>query len=156
MPERKDPTVHEATIFDVDLAAPLFDAYRQFYGQPGDLELARQFLMARIRHGESIVLMALEAEDSALGFAQLYRSFSSASAAPILILNDLFVRPDARRKGVGTLLLGAAVEYGRKSGAMRMTLSTEIANTAAQALYEAQGWKRQTDFYVYNLALEGG
>ncbi len=35
-----------------------------------------------------------------------------------------------------------------------MTLSTEVTNEPAQALYEAEGWTRQSDFYVYNLALD--
>jgi GNAT superfamily N-acetyltransferase len=73
--------------------------------------------------------------------------------APILILNDLFVVPEARRTGVGTMLLRAATDYGRAVGAVRLTLSTEVTNKTAQALYEAEGWKRQTDFQVYNLPL---
>jgi hypothetical protein len=48
--------VRQATIFDVDLLAPLFDAYRQFYRQPSDLELARQFLFDRLRNDQSIRL----------------------------------------------------------------------------------------------------
>jgi hypothetical protein len=74
----------------------LFDAYRQFYHKPSDL--ARQFLHARLQNNQSIVLLALQSDNSAVGFTQLFPSFSSASAAPILILNDLFVRgrPGAR------------------------------------------------------------
>lgn len=55
--------------------------------------------------------------------------------------------------GVGSLLLSAAASFGRAVGAVRLTLSTEVTNEAAQALYETEGWKRQADFYVYNLAL---
>jgi ribosomal protein S18 acetylase RimI-like enzyme len=36
---------------------------------------------------------------------------------------------------------------------MRLTLSTEVTNEAAQGFYQTAGWKRQTDFCVYNLAL---
>ena len=90
-------------------------------------------------------------DGSAVGFTQLFPSFSSASAARILILNDLFVRPEARRTRVGSLLLAAATGFARAVGAVRLTLSTEVSNEPAQALYEAAGWTRQTDFYVYNL-----
>jgi ribosomal protein S18 acetylase RimI-like enzyme len=38
-------------------------------------------------------------------------------------------------------------------GAVRLTLSTEVTNDAAQSLYESEGWKRQTEFYVYNLVV---
>jgi GNAT superfamily N-acetyltransferase len=146
-------TVRQATIFDLDLVAPLFDAYRQFYRKPADPALARQFLLERFRHNESIIFVALGESGAALGFTQLFPSFSSVSAARTLVLNDLFVLPDARRAGVGTLLLRAAADYGKAVGAVRLTLSTEVTNKTAQALYESEGWKRQTDFYVYDLAL---
>ncbi len=61
--------------------------------------------------------------------------------------------PEARRTGVGTMLLRAAADYGKAVGAVRLTLSTEMTNTTARALYEAEGWKLQTDFCVYNLSL---
>jgi len=89
----------------------------------------------------------------AAGFTQLYPSFSSASAARIFILNDLFVVPAFRRMGAGAALLTAARAFGEAAGAVRLTLSTEVTNESAQALYEACGWTRQTDFHVYNLSL---
>ena len=148
-----DVTVRQATISDLDLLVPLFDAYRQFYRKPSDLDLARRFLFERFQHNQSIIFLAVRSDGSAVGFTQLFPSFSSASAARIFVLNDLFVQPEFRRKGVGALLLGAAVRFGVAAGAVRLTLSTEIANQSAQALYEDCGWTRQTDFYVYNLSL---
>ncbi len=154
MDERHDVAVRQATILDLDLLAPLFDAYRQFYRKPSDLDLARRFLLERFQHNQSIVLLAVRQDGSTVGFTQLFPSFSSVSAARILIVNDLFVGPEARRMRVGSLLLSAAASFGRAVGAVRLTLSTEVTNEAAQALYETEGWTRQTDFYVYNLTLD--
>lgn len=151
--EERSVTVRQATIFDLDLLVPLFDLYRQFYRRPSDPDLARRFLRERFERNESIVFLATLGNGAAVGFTQLFPSFSSAAAARIFILNDLFVRPEARRMGAGSQLLSAAADFGRTAGAVRLTLSTEITNEAAQALYEAEGWKRQTDFYTYNLAL---
>ncbi len=151
--DKNPTTVRQATISDLELVAPLFDAYRQFYRQPADLALARKFLLERFQHRESIIFVAISDDGAVLGFVQLYPSFSSGAAAHILILNDLFVVPEARRTGVGTMLIRAAADYGKAVGALRLTLSTELTNKSAQALYEAEGWKLQTDFYVYNLAL---
>jgi len=153
MSEPRPVVIRQATIFDLDLLVPLFDAYRQFYRRPSDPDLARRFLLERFQHNESIIFLAMREDGSAVGFTQLYPSFSSASAARILILNDLFVSPEARQKGVGRLLLEAAVRFGREVGAVRLTLSTEVTNETAQALYENQGWQRQTEFYSYDLAL---
>lgn len=153
MIEQHQVEVRRARVSDVEMVAPLFDAYRQFYRRPSDPDLARGFLLERLQRDESIVFVAVNGEGSAVGFTQLYPSFSSASAARIFVLNDLFVSPEARRKNVGALLLNAAARFGREAGAVRLTLSTEVTNAAAQALYEREGWKRQTAFYSYELSL---
>jgi GNAT superfamily N-acetyltransferase len=109
-------TVCEATILDLDLVAPLFDAYRQFYRKPGDPELARRFLRDRLENGQSVIFLALLPDGAAAGFTQLYPSFSSASAARIFILNDLFVEPRFRRMGAGAALLTAARAFAGGGG----------------------------------------
>lgn len=142
-------TLRQATLADLDQLTLLFDAYRQFYGKPGDLPAVRQFLLQRFEHGESALFIAC-LEDEAAGFCQLYPSFSSVSLARVFILNDLFVTPAARRAGVGRALLDAAVAYGRTFGAVRLTLSTAVSNENAQALYQAAGWQRDQQFLVYH------
>jgi ribosomal protein S18 acetylase RimI-like enzyme len=145
--------VRRASLADLDLIAPLFDAYRQFYEQTPDLALAREFIGERLEREQSVIFVALRSDGSAVGFTQLYPSFSSASARRIFILNDLFVDPAARRSGVGERLLAAAVEFGRSVGAIRLTLSTAHSNSTAQSLYEGQGWRLDEVFRSYHLAL---
>ncbi|MEO6545745.1 MAG: GNAT family N-acetyltransferase [Nitrospiraceae bacterium] len=147
------PSIHQATILDLDQLVPLFDGYRQFYGTSSDLALARQFLADRMTRNESVVLLARGDDGATLGFAQLLPSFSSVRAAPIYLLNDLFVVPAARRRGVGTLLMQSAADMARAAGAIRLKLSTAITNVAAQRLYEAMQWTREEDFHVYNISL---
>ena len=144
--------IRPAAISDLETIVPLFDAYRQFYRQPSDPKRAREFLRERLERRESVIFLAFDG-DEAVGFTQLYPSFSSGSLARIFVLNDLFVAPGSRRRGTGVELLQAAATFGRESGAIRLTLSTELTNTAAQALYERSGWKRDTVFCVYQLAL---
>jgi ribosomal protein S18 acetylase RimI-like enzyme len=153
MTEEDHPLVRRATEKDLELVVPLFDAYRGFYRQPPDENLARRFLSERLVKNESVILLALDSNGSAAGFTQLFPSFSSLSAARIFILNDLFVAPAARRSGFASLLLDAAANFGRAAGAVRLTLSTEVTNQAAQALYEREGWIRQSNFYVYERPL---
>ena len=145
--------VRQATIADLDDLVTLFDAYRQFYRQPSDPQRARRFLLERFEHNQSVIFMAFE-DGAAIGFTQLYPSFSSVGTARIFILNDLFVSPETRRRGVGAALLQTAAEYGRRLAAIRLVLSTEVINANAQALYEKTGWKRDTVFCVYQLALD--
>lgn len=144
--------VRHATIADLDTLVPLFDAYRQFYDQSSDLIGARRFLGDRFEHQQSIILLAYD-KSKAVGFAQLFPSFSSIRLARTYILNDLFVSPAARGTGAGQALLNAACEYGRTVGATRLSLSTAVTNTIAQSLYERSGWTRDTKFYVYGISL---
>jgi GNAT superfamily N-acetyltransferase len=136
----------------VALIAPLFDAYRQFYGQTPDLDGARQFLFERLQRGESVTFAVIEDEQT-LGFTQLYPSFSSVSMQPIWILNDLFVAENARQRGIGARLLMAARDYAVQTGAVRLVLATAVENRTAQALYERQGWQKDMAFFHYELEL---
>jgi GNAT superfamily N-acetyltransferase len=146
--------IRQATLDDLNNLAPLFDSYRQFYAQPPNLALARSFLSERIDRSESVIFVAFDVQARAIGFTQLYPSFSSVSAARVFILNDLFVAPDARRDGVGVALLRAAVDFGRAANAVALELSTAASNHGAQALYEREGWERDRDFFVYRLRLQ--
>jgi GNAT superfamily N-acetyltransferase len=143
------------TTKEIALVAPLFDAYRQFYGQAADLEGARQFLVDRLQRGESVIFAVIE-NGTALGFTQLYPSFSSVSMRPIRILNDLYVVGEARRRGVGAQLLTAATDHASQTGAARLVLSTAVDNIDAQALYERLGWQKDTAFLQYEFELSRG
>lgn len=145
-------TVRQAALSDLEALAPLFDGYRQFYGRAGDLSAATEFLSARFNRNESVLFIAHEGE-KAVGFTQLYPSFSSVSLARIFVLNDLFVDEHARRKGVASRLMTAAVDYASSFGAVRVSLSTATSNDAAQRLYQSSGWQRDEQFLVYHFAV---
>ncbi len=148
--------VTRASVDDVEAIAPLFDAYRQFYHQPPDLGAAHAYLAERLARAESVILLAREDGDAARtppGFAQLYPSFASIALRRAWILYDLYVAPQARRRGVGRTLLLAARELALATGASELNLQTAVDNTAAQALYTALGWRRDDEYLTYVLTL---
>ena len=138
---------------ELDHLVPLFDGYRQFYGQRSDLAAARAFLGDRIDRDESVIYVAYTDPREPAGFTQLYPSFSSVSLKPLWILNDLFVRSDIRRGGVGRALLERARQHAADTAAKGLILSTAVTNKAAQTLYESCGWLRDEDFFQYHLFL---
>jgi len=142
--------VRRAGLGDLGDLAPLFDGYRQFYGQRSDLATARAFLAERLRRDEAVIFIAI-ADDVVLGFTQLYPSFSSVSVKRLWILNDLFVSPAARRGGVGRRLLERAREWAVETDAKGLTLTTALTNSAARSLYESCGWRRDDEFAHYQL-----
>jgi GNAT superfamily N-acetyltransferase len=124
---------------DVPRVAPLFDAYRGFYGQPPDPRGAGAFLSQRLDRGESVVFLALDG-GRAVGFTQLYPSFSSVAMRRLWILNDLYVAEDARRRGVAAALMSRAERFAADDGARGLMLETARDNPA-RFLYHAMGWK---------------
>ena len=134
--------------------ADLFDEYRVFYGQPRDRIGAEAFIGERVARGESVIFLArasVDGETVPLGFTQLYPSFSSVSMKRLWILNDLFVRPVARRSGVARALLDRATQLARDTGARGVILETTMDNHEAQALYDSYGYKKDTEFFRYTL-----
>jgi ribosomal protein S18 acetylase RimI-like enzyme len=138
-----------ATLADLDAVAALFDAYRQFYEQPPDRALARDYLAERFQRKESVVIVAEDADGALIGFTQLYPTFCSVRMAHTFVLYDLFVTPSARGTGAGRALMLAAEAHARQAGAARMELSTARTNKIGQSLYKSVGWKRDDTFLVY-------
>lgn len=147
-------SIRLATLPDLPAVAALFDAYRQFYEQPADAALALRFIGERMRNAESVILVAQTGE-SIIGFCQLYPSFCSVIAQPILTLYDLYVAPEARQTGAGRALMQAAHDHARQNGFARLDLSTARTNHKAQALYESLDWVRDEVFLYYNKAVPG-
>ncbi len=140
-------TIKLAQIEDLDSLAPLFDAYRVFYKQDSDLELAKHFLSNRLLKSESVIFLAKD-DDRPLGFTQLYKTFSSVSAQHSWILNDLYVREDVRGKGIGEKLLKRAQKFALDDDAKGLALETGSDNPA-QKLYEKLGWEKETEYLHY-------
>ncbi|BCL76316.1 putative N-acetyltransferase YhfO [Jeongeupia sp. HS-3] len=145
-------TVRYASLDDLDVLAPLFDAYRVFYGAQSDVAAARVFLAERLALAESVLLLA-EDDGVAVGFGQLYPLFSSVGMRRTWLLNDLFVAEAARGRGVARALMHKARDHARASGAARLRLSTAHTNGAAQALYESLGYVLDTEYRGYSLAV---
>ncbi len=142
-------TVRQAVLADLEALASLFDQYRRFQGQPGNLPAASAFLRDRFDHGESVLFIAFDGE-TPVGFAQLYPSFSSVTLSRVYILNDLYVAEAGRRRGVASALLAALEAYAWTFGAARVTLNVARDNTSAQALYQSQGWSQDQQFHMFH------
>lgn len=149
-----DLRVRRAALEDIAQLADLFDQYRVFYRRRSDRDGAQAFLRARLENGESVIFLATSGS-AAAGFTQLYPSFSSVAMAPVWILNDLFVAPAYRRRGVARSLLDAAAQHAEATGAIHIELETQEDNHAAQQLYAAQGYARSVGFWRYVLPLAG-
>ncbi|WP_420322845.1 GNAT family N-acetyltransferase [Flagellimonas sp.] len=139
--------IRQASHKDLELIVPLFNAYRVFYKQESDLDAARSFLKERFSNNENVIFLAFEGEEP-IGFTQLFTTFSSVSMKPFFVLNDLYVSPESRKKGVGEALLHAAKEHCRILNYKGLALETAVDNPAQQ-LYERLGWQKDEAYLHY-------
>lgn len=150
-------TVSWAGLSEIERMVPLFDGYRQFYKLPSDLTLSRALLEARLSANQSKVALA-SVDGVDYGFMQFYPLFSSLASSversEVMLLNDLFVAPSERGLGVGKALLDFAADWARRENFGYMMLETAKTNLVAQGLYEKQGWKRDNEYFVYQLAVD--
>jgi len=75
------------------------------------------------------------------------------------IIDDLFVRPEYRRQGIGTALVGVAFEECRKLGAAAVEVEVGVDNPAAGNLYRSFGLAPNDDgrlSLAIRLAEDGG
>ncbi|MDX1662065.1 MAG: GNAT family N-acetyltransferase [Gemmatimonadota bacterium] len=148
-----DFEIERASREHLDALVPLFEGYRAFYGRERDPAAARAFLDERLESGDSVVFLA-RSDAGAVGFVQLFPSWSSVRMGRLWILNDLFVEPAARGRGVGRRLMERAREHAESTGAAGLVLETEKSNVSAAALYRSLGWEKERAFDRYELFLE--
>jgi ribosomal protein S18 acetylase RimI-like enzyme len=90
-----------------------------------------------IERGEVTVLLAGDGPD---GFAELRFRPSLYTGALDAYLEELYVVPERRGRGIGRALLEAAMEHARAYGAAHIDLGTSEDDVAARALYESAGF----------------
>jgi ribosomal protein S18 acetylase RimI-like enzyme len=130
---------------DVEQLLPLMRGYCDFYEvDPSDealLALSRALIGDPEREG--VQLLARDRSAAAVGFATVYWSWSTARAARIGVMNDLFVASAARGRRVGEALIAGCLERCRQRGAVALEWETALDNKTAQALYDRIGGRRE-------------
>jgi GNAT superfamily N-acetyltransferase len=125
---------------------PLIAAYQSFY-EVDEIDnernsfFFRRFL-APSRDGE--LLAARDETGLILGYACLYWHFSSLQAVETVLMNDLFVAPDSRGRGIGRALIEASREVARRRGAAWLEWATAPDNHTAQRLYDSMTSEKST------------
>jgi NAD(P)-dependent dehydrogenase (short-subunit alcohol dehydrogenase family)/ribosomal protein S18 acetylase RimI-like enzyme len=149
-------SITRATLNHLSHAVKLFSQYREFYKKIPDDMQAKSFLSERIAKNESVIFLAYNSKPTPepVGFAQLYKTFSSLNMQKQIILNDLYVIPSCRRQGFGKLLIDAAIKYSKENGIASIQLETQNNNINAIKLYESLGFSASpSEFKTFSLAI---
>jgi ribosomal protein S18 acetylase RimI-like enzyme len=129
------------TVGEADLAEllPMMRAYCDFYEvAPGDADLeALAWALIADPQREGMQLIARGEDGEPLGFATVFWSWQTLSAARAGVMNDLYVVPEARGQGVGRALIEECRRRAGDRGAAELVWETALDNETAQRLYRS-------------------
>jgi ribosomal protein S18 acetylase RimI-like enzyme len=130
-----------AGVEHLDAVAGLLDQYRIGRGQSSNVPAVRHFLFERMLNHEFVIFLAQDAASGqAVGFAQLYPTFSSLALDGVWILSELFVVPETRGRGIARRLAHEALELVRKRQDRGLRLEIPPDNHPARRLFESLGF----------------
>jgi GNAT superfamily N-acetyltransferase len=137
------PSIRIATSADAEPAARLLHDFNSEFDSPtpGVAVLAPR-LDRLLAAAEVTILLGGAGPD---GIAVLRLRPSIFEAGPTAYLEELYVAPAMRGRGLGRALLEATMAEARRAGAARIELGTEEGDVAARALYESAGFTNQSD-----------
>ncbi|MDJ0957486.1 MAG: GNAT family N-acetyltransferase [Arenicellales bacterium] len=112
-------------------------------------EMLTQFLFDEPRYASALIL---ECEREAVGFALYFFSFSTWLGRPGLYLEDLYVDPDYRNRGIGKAVLVYLAQIAVAQGCGRFEWSVLDWNEPSIRFYEKLGAKPQREWVQYRVS----
>ena len=132
---------------DADAVVSLLIGFRDWWGrdEPSAESIERSVTLLLPDPDTDFLLTSVSEDAPAGGVCQLRYRHSVWTGTPDCALEDLFVREEFHRQGLGRVLVEAAVARARERGCARMELDVNEANPPAVALYEALGFSALAD-----------
>jgi ribosomal protein S18 acetylase RimI-like enzyme len=92
------------------------------------------------------LLFVAKIQGRSIGFVYvtIFRDYAFEVSEPVAVVNDLYVSPDHRRRGVGTKLMTECMKRLKAEGMKGIRLTVLSGNTAALGLYQKLGFRTYT------------
>jgi GNAT superfamily N-acetyltransferase len=130
--------IRDADERDVPKILKLVSGLAEFEKLPGPDDGAAERMAEHLRAGK-IRLMVAELDGDLAAYAAWFYSYSTFLARPGIYLEDLYVRPDARSRGIGEQLLRTLAARAHAEGCGRFEWTVLDWNVRAQAFYTKMG-----------------
>jgi len=148
-------SIRPAVRQDVPLVADLIRELAKFEKLEHEVVLTDDLLVAGLFGARPYAEAVIAEEDGRpIGFALFFHTFSTFLARPGIYLEDLFVLPDQRGRGVGRALLGHLAHLALERGCGRLEWAVLNWNQEAIRFYERLGARPNSEWTVYRLAGE--
>jgi GNAT superfamily N-acetyltransferase len=148
-------SIRPATRNDVPVIAELIRGLARFEKLEHEVVMTEDMLTAGLfgQRPYAEVLLA-DDEDQPVGFALFFHNFSTFLGRPGIYLEDLFVVPEHRDKGIGQLLLATLARLAVERGCGRLEWAVLDWNQEAIRFYERLGARPNSDWTIYRLTGE--
>ncbi len=147
--------LRRATAADVSTLLELIRGIAEYERLAHEVQ-ATETLLREHGFGARPVFEAILAERDgrAVGFALYFFTYSTFTGRPTLYLEDLFVRPEERRGGIGRQLLRRLAQIAVERGCGRMEWSVLDWNTPARDFYFKLGARAMEEWTVFRMTPE--
>ena len=119
-------------------------------GYPNEVESIRERI--RAISGSDLLLVAVDAPDSPIGFIQAHRVCIIEVGLRVEILG-LVVSSSARRSGIGRRLIDEAERWAKHIGAEAVSVRSNTKRVEAHIFYPALGYQKMKTQAVYEKAV---
>lgn len=127
-----------ATAAQAATVAGLLDAFNQEYDTPTPGKAVLEARLGRLLAGGDVI--ALLTGDPAVAVALLTLRPNVWYDGPIALLDELYVAPELRGRGLGSALLAAAEAVTRQRGGELLEINVDGDDTDARRFYERHGY----------------
>jgi len=148
-------SIRAATPADVPVIRTLIEGVADFERLRHECQATEALLQASLfgpRPYAEVLIAAWDGEVA--GFALFFHNYSIFLARPGIYLEDLFVQPAFRGRGIGTALLSRLAQLAVARGCGRLEWSVLDWNVDAIRFYERLGARPQSDWTVHRVSGE--
>ena len=125
---------------DLDTIMPLVEQFYRHFGYPYQEARKRAVLTELMRRRSLARTFLIQQAGETLGYVLLMFTFSLEFDGPVAFIDELFVKPACRQKGVGSKVLAEVERLCASMGMRAIRLETEEGNPRATALYARSGY----------------
>jgi GNAT superfamily N-acetyltransferase len=145
-------SIRFATARDAEIICGFVRGLAEYEREPEAVEVTPEMLRNQMDSDDPpFQCLIAEYDGAAAGFALFFRNYSTWRGRPGLFLEDLFVAPPHRRKGIGRALLRRLAAISVERGYGRMEWSVLDWNTPAHEFYRNLGARPMEQWTIWRL-----
>lgn len=149
-----DVSIERAGPDDLEALLPLVAAYHAFERVDASDAQRRRAIGTLLSDPSLGFVLRVEQTGRVVGYLAVCFGYSIEFGGRDAFVDELFLEPAARGRGIGALALERATRLARDEGALALHLEVERGNEAAQRTYERHGFSARPGFYLMSLRLD--